>query len=99
MKKGKTQDARKKAAPGAPGEAETSAIAQAAAVAARTVTAVRRKAPPAKINMLRALVAFLSIFWILGFVTSYTLGGAINILLVLAMVLLITDRLVPPKSA
>jgi hypothetical protein len=48
--------------------------------------------------MLRAMVAFLSIFWILGIATSYTLDGTIHILLVLAMVLLITDRLVPPKS-
>jgi|KBSMisStaDraftv2_1062788.scaffolds.fasta_scaffold07548_10 hypothetical protein len=98
MKNDKPKDAKKKAAAGAPGEAETSAIAQAAAVAARTVPPVRRKAPPARINMLRAMVAFLSIFWILGIATSYTLDGTIHILLVLAMVLLITDRLVPPKS-
>jgi len=98
MKNDKPKDAKKKAAAGAPGEAETSAIAQAAAVAARTVTSVRRKARPARMNMLRAMVAFLSIFWILGVATSYTLGGTIHVLLVLAMVLLITDRLVPPKS-
>jgi len=48
--------------------------------------------------MLRAMVAFLSISWIVGVATSYTLGVSIHILLVLAMVLLITDRLVPPKS-
>jgi hypothetical protein len=99
MKNDKAQETKKKVDAGAPVEAETSAIAQAAAVPARTVTSVRRKAVPAKINMLRALVALLSTFWILGVVTSYTLGGAIHVLLVLAMVVLITDRLVPPKSA
>jgi hypothetical protein len=98
MKNHKAQDGKKKVDAGAPGEAETSASAQAAALAARTVASVRRKAAPAKINMLRAMVAFLSIAWILGVATSYTLGGTIHIVLLLAMVLLITDRLVPPKS-
>jgi len=89
-----------KVAAAAPGEVEASAIAQAAAVPAPAVTSVRRKAPPpARINMLRALVALLSIFWIVGVATSYTLGGTIHILLLLALVVIITDRLVPPKSA
>jgi uncharacterized protein DUF5670 len=49
--------------------------------------------------MLRTLVGLLLILWILGLVTSYTMGGAIHILLVLAIVVFIMDRLVPPKSA
>ena len=49
--------------------------------------------------MLRTLVGLLLILWILGLVTSYTLGGAIHILLVLAIVVFILDRLVPRKSA
>jgi uncharacterized protein (DUF58 family) len=60
---------------------------------------IRRQAPPAKTNMLRTLVGLLLILWILGLVTSYTMGGAIHILLVLAIVVFIMDRLVPPKSA
>jgi uncharacterized protein DUF5670 len=98
MKNDKAQDTKKVAA-GAPGEAEASAIAEAVAVPVPAVASIRRKAPPAKLNMLRALVALLSILWILGLVTSYTMGGMINILLALAMAVFITDRLVPPKSA
>jgi uncharacterized protein DUF5670 len=85
-------------AAGAATEAEPSAIAHAAAVPARMVTSLRRKTPPAKMNILRALVLLLPILWALGLLASYTMGGAIHILLVLAIALFITDRLVPPKS-
>ncbi|HWH41855.1 MAG TPA: lmo0937 family membrane protein [Usitatibacter sp.] len=85
-------------AAGAATEAEPSAIAHAAAVPARMATSIRRKLPPAKMNILRALVLLLPILWALGLLTSYTMGGAIHILLVLAIALFITDRLVPPKS-
>ena len=49
-------------------------------------------------NILRALVLLLPIVWILGLVTSHTMGGAIHLLPALAIALFITDRLVPPKS-
>jgi uncharacterized protein DUF5670 len=76
-----------------------SATAQTASARPRTMARIRRQAPPEKTNMLRTLVGLLLILWILGLVTSYTMGGAIHILLVLAIVVFIMDRLVPPKSA
>ena len=98
MKNDKAQDGKKVDA-AAPGEIEASAVAQVAAVKVPAVTSLRRKAPPpARINMLRVVAAFLSILWMLGVVASYTLDGNIHIVLMLAMVLLITDRLVPPKT-
>lgn len=36
--------------------------------------------------MLETIVVVLIVLWLLGFVTSYTLGGFIHILLVLAVV-------------
>jgi hypothetical protein len=39
--------------------------------------------------MLRAIFAVLVILWLLGMVTSYTLGGFIHILIVLAIVSLL----------
>ena len=39
--------------------------------------------------MLYTLVAVLLILWLLGLVTSYTLGGFIHVLIVVALVLLI----------
>jgi hypothetical protein len=39
--------------------------------------------------MLWTLVVLLCILWLLGFLTSYTLGGFIHILLVAALVILV----------
>jgi hypothetical protein len=36
--------------------------------------------------MLWTIVALLSIFWLLGMVSSYTLGGFVHILLVIAVI-------------
>ncbi len=48
--------------------------------------------------MLFALAAILVILWLLGFITSYTLGGWIHLLLIAAVVVLVL-RLVagPPR--
>ncbi len=39
--------------------------------------------------MLEAIAAILVILWLLGFVTSYTMGGFIHILLVVAIVVVL----------
>lgn len=39
--------------------------------------------------MLETLAIILIILWLLGFVTSYTLGGLIHLLLVIAIVLIL----------
>ena len=41
--------------------------------------------------MLSTIAVLLVILWALGFVSSYTLGGFIHILLVLAIVLFLAD--------
>jgi len=43
--------------------------------------------------MLWTIFVILLVFWALGFVTSYTLGGFIHILLVLAIVVLVINLL------
>jgi len=40
-------------------------------------------------NMLWTLIVLLCILWLLGFLTSYTLGGFIHILLVVALVIFV----------
>jgi hypothetical protein len=40
-------------------------------------------------NMLETLIVVLVILWLLGMVSSYTLGGFIHILLVIAIVILL----------
>jgi len=39
--------------------------------------------------MLMTIVAVLIILWLLGMVTSYTMGGLINILLVIAIIVVL----------
>jgi len=41
--------------------------------------------------MLYTMVVVLLILWLLGLVSSYTLGGVIHLLLVIALVLLLAD--------
>ena len=43
--------------------------------------------------MLYTIVVMLVIFWLLGIVTSYTLGGLLHILLVVAIVMVILNLL------
>ena len=47
--------------------------------------------------MLQTLVIVLVLLWLLGMVSSYTLGGFLHILLVVALILLIV-RLVSGRS-
>ncbi|MFH1114252.1 MAG: lmo0937 family membrane protein [Pseudomonadota bacterium] len=41
--------------------------------------------------MIWTLVVILLILWLLGLVTSYTLGGAIHVLLVIAVVVIVVN--------
>ena len=41
--------------------------------------------------MLWTIVAILLVLWLLGLVTSYTLGGVIHVLLVIAVVVLVVN--------
>ena len=41
------------------------------------------------VNMLETIIVLLVVMWILGLVTSYTMGGLIHILLVIAVVVLL----------
>jgi len=47
--------------------------------------------------MLQTLIIVLVVLWLLGMVSSYTLGGFLHILLVVALILLIV-RLVSGRS-
>ena len=47
--------------------------------------------------MLQTLIIILVLLWLLGLVSSYTLGGFVHILLVLALVLLVV-RLATGRS-
>ena len=48
--------------------------------------------------MLWTIIAILLILWILGFVSSYTFGGLIHIILVVAIILLIVQLLSGRRS-
>lgn len=41
--------------------------------------------------MLYTLVVVLAVLWLLGLVSSYTLGGFIHLLLVLALIIVVLD--------
>ena len=43
--------------------------------------------------MLWTIVVILLVLWLLGLVTSYTLGGVIHVLLVIAIVMIIVNLL------
>jgi len=53
----------------------------------------RTENQPEETNMLWTLFVVLLVLWLLGLVTSYTLGGFIHILLVLAVVALVFQLL------
>jgi hypothetical protein len=40
-------------------------------------------------NMLETIAVILIVLWLLGFVTSYTMGGLIHVLLVIAVVVIL----------
>jgi hypothetical protein len=44
-------------------------------------------------NMLWTIFVILAVLWLLGMVSSYTMGGAIHILLVLAVIVLVLNLL------
>jgi hypothetical protein len=48
-------------------------------------------APPEQIGgvMLETLIVLLVLFWLLGMISSYTVGGLIHVLLVVALVVLV----------
>jgi hypothetical protein len=56
-----------------------------------------RLADRAEADMLQTLIIVLVLLWLLGLVSSYTLGGFIHILLVVALVLLVV-RLATGRS-
>jgi Family of unknown function (DUF5670) len=44
-----------------------------------------------ELNMLWTIFVILLIMWVLGLVTSYTLGGFVHILLVIALIVLVVN--------
>jgi hypothetical protein len=52
-----------------------------------------------EINMLWTVFVVLLVLWVLGLVSSYTLGGFIHILLVLALVVLVINLLSGRRTA
>jgi hypothetical protein len=56
-----------------------------------------RLADRAEADMLQTLIIILVLLWLLGVVSSYTLGGFLHILLVVALVLLVV-RLASGRS-
>jgi hypothetical protein len=56
------------------------------------------RAAPKEIAMLYTIVVVLLILWALGLVTSYTMGGLIHILLVIAIVVVLL-RVISGRSA
>ena len=49
--------------------------------------------------MLWTIFAILLVLWLLGFITSYTLGGFIHILLIIALIILIINLVSGRKAA
>ena len=47
--------------------------------------------PTERKNMIYSIAVVLLILWLLGLVTSYTLGGAVHILLVIALVMVLAN--------
>ena len=53
----------------------------------RSKTPLIKQKQNRKYNMLETIVVILLILWLLGLVTSYTMGGFVHILLVVAVVM------------
>jgi len=45
------------------------------------------------------VIAVLAILWLLGIVTSYTLGGFIHVLIVVALIMLVLRLVSSPRTA
>lgn len=52
-----------------------------------------------KIYMLYTIAVILILLWLLGFVTSYTMGGVIHVLLVIALIMVLVNFLGGRKQA
>ncbi len=51
------------------------------------------------LNLLWAVVALLCVLWVLGLATSYTMGGLIHVLLVLAIVAVVARLIMGRRTA
>lgn len=49
--------------------------------------------------MFNKIAIILAILWLLGLVTSYTFGGLIHVLLLVAIVIVLTDFVIGRKQA
>jgi hypothetical protein len=49
--------------------------------------------------MLWTLIVILAVLWLLGVITSYTAGGLIHLLLVIALIVLVYNLLAGRRSA
>jgi hypothetical protein len=49
--------------------------------------------------MFNKIAIILAILWLLGLVTSYTMGGLIHVLLVAAIVMVLANFITRPKQA
>jgi len=49
--------------------------------------------------MLWTLIVILAILWLLGVITSYTAGGLIHLLLVIALIVLVYNLLIGRRTA
>jgi hypothetical protein len=58
-------------------------------LAARSGTAEARRREQGAPDMLMTFVVVLIVLWLLGMVTSYTLGGILHVLLVIAVIMLL----------
>jgi hypothetical protein len=67
--------------------------------AERTVRSTRSYPKKKEPDMLWTIFVVLLVLWLLGLVSSYTLGGFIHILLVLALVVLVINLLSGRRSA
>ncbi len=56
-------------------------------------------ASPLEVTMLWTIFVILLVLWLLGLVSSYTLGGFIHILLVLAIVVLLINIITGRRTA
>jgi hypothetical protein len=51
----------------------------------------RRLSPKIGISMLYTIAVIMILLWLLGLISSYTMGGFIHILLILAIIMVVLD--------
>jgi len=56
---------------------------------ARALLAIRQSSNPGDATMLMTVFVVLLVLWLLGMVSSYTMGGFIHVLLVIAIVVIL----------